>query len=460
MTDCEVIGGRLVAGTAEIANCRFEGSSGPVNVESGIVRDSRFVDNDGWITIREDGEFRGNTVSGGSQLLRMPGVVVDNTFSQLEGTAILVDGFETHVHNNTFFDIEGSAIHVRQNEQHESIATFERNAVVQVRSAPAVRWTVDALPYWAPVEFSESCNVFWENDQDSMGELDRTDLHVDPRFCDVASLDFRVPENSLLTEAANPYCGAIGGRGPGCSSTIHTITTFPGEFSVFVDGVELESVALVDWAPGSVHEISVLEDVEREDGRGYVFESWSDGGAATHTVVATDPPSTLFANVAPKFRLEMTHDGNGTVTPETAWYPESSIVTIEAIPTPPHELKQWIGEGEGSYTGEVALAVVRVRGPVTQYADFWREYLLDVVADPGGIVHPPSDLYYPGEHVRIQAESDEYHEFEAWIGEGPGSYTGPNPIRWITIQETSRKPRPTRQRPLSNSGWSPTRAAP
>ena len=65
-------------------------------------------------------------------------------------------------------------------------------------------------------------------------------------------------------------------------------------------------------------------------------------------------------------------DSGGTVTPPDGWWPEGSIVPIEAMPGPYHVFGSWIGSGPGSFTGSQNPASVTVSGPITQVADFFR----------------------------------------------------------------------------------------
>jgi hypothetical protein len=74
-----------------------------------------------------------------------------------------------------------------------------------------------------------------------------------------------------------------------------------------------------------------------------------------------------------------------------------------------------------------------MRGPITQTAEFRRKYPLTMIANPGGGVTPESGDIWENESIRLRAVHDEYHEFVEWIGEGPGSYTGPNEQPYVNI---------------------------
>ena len=73
-----------------------------------------------------------------------------------------------------------------------------------------------------------------------------------------------------------------------------TISTYPPEGTVTVDGVDYRTPAVFSWTPGSQHVVSVPSSLQCcnragykwRTGDEYVFARWSDGGAKQHSITA------------------------------------------------------------------------------------------------------------------------------------------------------------------------------
>jgi hypothetical protein len=90
------------------------------------------------------------------------------------------------------------------------IFNFSNNLIADCTGA-------SAIAVFAPLP--GSCNGFWNN-QGGVGDYvpSPTDLFLDPRFCDVPSLDFTLAANSPYAPGNNAGCGQIGAFGVGCGS--------------------------------------------------------------------------------------------------------------------------------------------------------------------------------------------------------------------------------------------------
>ena len=76
------------------------------------------------------------------------------------------------------------------------------------------------------------------------------------------------------------------------STIVQTVKTLPAGFSVTVDGINYTSAQTFLWTAGSSHTVSVSYPTVAP----YFMSSWSDAGAQSHTISATQ--STLTANYA------------------------------------------------------------------------------------------------------------------------------------------------------------------
>lgn len=131
--------------------------------------------------------------------------------------------------------------------------------------------------------------------------------------------------------------------------------------TVTVDGqvVTLPYTALV--APGSVHSIATAAtQTPSEMGVQYNFSSWSDGGAASHTITA-DGITTYTVNYAVKFRLYTSADSGGSISPATAYYDPGSTILVRATPSNGYVLR-YIYDGGSQYNQNNPLRV-EMSGP-------------------------------------------------------------------------------------------------
>ena len=80
-----------------------------------------------------------------------------------------------------------------------------------------------------------------------------------------------------------PVFGVGGGSPTTVTAASVTITTSPVmSFSLIVDGVTYSAPQTFSWNPGTQHTIGVISPIGD-----YVWQSWSDGGAQTHTITVT-----------------------------------------------------------------------------------------------------------------------------------------------------------------------------
>lgn len=131
--------------------------------------------------------------------------------------------------------------------------------------------------------------------------------------------------------------------------------------TVTVDGQAVTSPYAALVAPGSVHTIATAASQTPSDaGVQYIFSSWSDGGAASHTITA-DGITTYTVNYAVKFRLSTSADSNGSISPATAYYDPGSTVLVRATPSNGYVLR-YIYDGGSQYNQNNPLRV-EMNGP-------------------------------------------------------------------------------------------------
>lgn len=148
-----------------------------------------------------------------------------------------------------------------------------------------------------------------------------------------------------------------------------TVQTNPAGRSFTVDGTTLTAAQTFSWTPGSTHTISTTSTQAGTTGTQYVWNSWSDGGAISHSVTPAGA-STYTANFATQFFLTMNAGAGGTVSPASAFFNSGQSVNISATPNANFAFTSWAGSGTGSFTGSTNPASVTMNAPITETASF------------------------------------------------------------------------------------------
>lgn len=131
------------------------------------------------------------------------------------------------------------------------------------------------------------------------------------------------------------------------SSVSVTIGSNPSGRQLIVDGTTLTAPASFQWAPGSAHTVSAPHATLGSTR--YLFRTWSDGGAQTHTVTVPTSSLTLTANFQKQHIVTVASSNNslGTVanSPIAAdsFYNEGSALTISAFPGSSSCFVGWVG---------------------------------------------------------------------------------------------------------------------
>ena len=130
-------------------------------------------------------------------------------------------------------------------------------------------------------------------------------------------------------------------------------TNFPGRRAV-VDSVRQRLPTNFGWFIGSTHTIGV-EDAVQVGPSGvsrWVFKEWSDGGAATHNVTASEEASTLTADFTKQYLLTTLAGFGGSIevgpSSGDGFYDEGTLVQLTALPDTGFELSSWFGDVLGT----------------------------------------------------------------------------------------------------------------
>ncbi|HYN83648.1 MAG TPA: discoidin domain-containing protein [Pyrinomonadaceae bacterium] len=148
-----------------------------------------------------------------------------------------------------------------------------------------------------------------------------------------------------------------------------TVGTNPAGRAFTVDGITYSAAQTFTWARGTAHTVSTTSPQGGTTGTRYVWGSWSDGGAISHTV-APLADATYTANFTTQHSLTTTAGAGGSVSPASGWLNRGRTVTITATPNAGYGFNGWTGTGTGSFTGQSNPATVTMNGPLTQTASF------------------------------------------------------------------------------------------
>ena len=135
---------------------------------------------------------------------------------------------------------------------------------------------------------------------------------------------------------------------PTVSITITSSTAGAG--FVTVDGNSITTPDIITtWTPGSTHTIAAISTVAGPTGTQYIYASWSDAGAQSHTYTVPSSAATVTANFQTQYQVTfdassnvkgdssvtlVTAGGNaktGVQLPYTAWYNSSQSVTYNYV---------------------------------------------------------------------------------------------------------------------------------
>ncbi len=165
--------------------------------------------------------------------------------------------------------------------------------------------------------------------------------------------------NGPITEAASFTANAIS----------VTVTTNPAGRTITVDGTSYTSPQVFNWTATQSHTIGVDSIQAGATGVRYLYTSWSDTGAISHTVTPLTN-TTFTANFSTQYFLTTVAGTGGSVLPASGWRNPAEIVNISATPVAGYSFGGWTGTGTGSFTGATNPVNITMNGPITETATF------------------------------------------------------------------------------------------
>ncbi len=183
---------------------------------------------------------------------------------------------------------------------------------------------------------------------------------------------------SGYSSAAQSFSIAVTG---GAATISITVASAPAGRSVTVDGVSYVAPHAFNWVSGSSHTLTAPSP--QGTGTRYVFTSWSDSGAETHTVAPT-ANATFTASFATQFLLttSVSPAGSGTITANPAssggYYNSGASVQLTASAAAGFTFTGF----SGKLTGTTNPQSLTMSAPFSVTADFAAPPVAPVLDSP------------------------------------------------------------------------------
>jgi hypothetical protein len=232
-----------------------------------------------------------------------------------------------------------------------------------------------------------------------------------------------------------------------------TVTSSPsGSGYVKVDGNAITTPYTFRWSTGS--NLSV-QDMSPVNGTGtqYVWTSWSDGGAQTHTYTVPSQSTTVTANYKTQYQLSfaVSPSGGGATTPSGNIWVDAGVISISATPNPAYSFSTWTASGSISIANPSrANTTATIGGPGTLTATFsLTSTYITVTSSPSGsgyvkvdgnaITTPYTFLWTIGSNHTLQALSPVsggtgiQYVYTGWSDGGAQTHTYTVPSQSTTV---------------------------
>src|SRR5438067_1708057 len=196
----------------------------------------------------------------------------------------------------------------------------------------------------------------------------------------------------VWTDGRGPDYDIYYARNPGFPVATVTATTSPVGLPVTVDGVTSPSPVQFNWTIGSSHTLGVAATIPVGSGTRYAWDSWSDGGAITHTIVAT-ADGTFTASFGKQFQATVGQDPAGLsvlvddvsyTSPASFWWNDSSTHSLDA-PSPQYATPDVRSVFSSWSDGGAQAHTVTASAPLSATATFVQEQGFRVTTAPGNL---------------------------------------------------------------------------
>jgi hypothetical protein len=179
-----------------------------------------------------------------------------------------------------------------------------------------------------------------------------------------------------------------------------TVTTSPASLQVSLDGGATQAAPVtVNWVPGSTHTIATTSPQSGGTGTQYVWTSWSDGGALSHTITVPSTATTYTATFKTQYQLSLAvtvglPGGSANISGGTdgTFYDSGTVLSLSAT-TPVADgtgerwrFDTWSGDASGS-TSPVSVTMSAPRSVMANYVAQYQLTLAITLGVPSGLAN-------------------------------------------------------------------------
>ena len=192
------------------------------------------------------------------------------------------------------------------------------------------------------------------------------------------------PRSTQLTTSGTNNNATFTINQAGTASAV-TVQTSPPGLQFSVDGGSAQTAPQTLNLSAGSHTISVANTQAGPSGTQYVFDNWSDGGAATHSITVANSPLSFTANFDTQYQLMLSASPatGGTVTPLNAgYYTAGTAVTLTATATSGYNFAGWSGPVANPASPSTT---VTMSAPETVTANFAASGLNTITTNPPGL---------------------------------------------------------------------------
>ena len=178
-----------------------------------------------------------------------------------------------------------------------------------------------------------------------------------------------------------------------------SIQTVPAGLSFSVDGGPTQTISAVSLPPGT-YTIAVAATQPGQAGSQYVFQSWSDGGAISHTITVSGSPITLTATYKTQYQLTISASpaAGGAVTPASNFFDADSVQPISAAVNSGYTFAGWTGSVASASSASTSVTMSASETVVANFSALASITIqttppgLQFTVDGGGVQTAPQTL--------------------------------------------------------------------
>jgi hypothetical protein len=203
--------------------------------------------------------------------------------------------------------------------------------------------------------------------------------------------------------------------------------------SMVVDGTTYTSPQTFAWLPGSSHSLSANSPVSNSSGTQYVWVSWSDGGAQSHTITTPSSSTTYTANYQTQFQV--TYSQTGCSLPVSL--PSAEWVTANGSAVGSFPTTVSSSDGETQCLLQSSSSAGPVKASTVRSATYKVQYYLTVVSSYGNSTI--KGLYDAGSTATFTVTSPvsggagTQYLFTGWSSSDAGGYSGMDKSHSVTM---------------------------